>query len=1492
MARKTRVKYPVETGLGNNAREYWSGQRITPNPEQQLLGFYVGQIMDDQDDQRRGRVWVYIPGISVKRFDDQSLPLSGTAPDRTKDVLDTDQRLRLGWLLVSPVSPFFGSDGFRGGGGPSVNSYGMWVQPRIGDFLAIQFAGGDPNRGYYLGMVPKPNPHPMVPGAPGEPAGEVSGNETDDTLLGQVPSNSQVPVMDTEPTEEDPQRNRTMALENLARSQAGAGVSGDQSRGAGTSGSSRESPSFVTGIMSQGWRFDTEKSNFNADGSRFNDRGEKYQRVNTSGHQIVMDDHPDHQSMRFRTSSGSQILMQDAGDQAYIYIQTANGGSWIEISDSGDVSMYAEQGIHFHARDDFNLTVDGDMNVGVKGDYNLSVDGELNQHTEGLAKMSFGGDLLYGVRGEYDFSANADARQNFGGTLDTRIGGTHSTTGSAGARSHYQGSYRLQTTGDMEQQSVGDFLLLSGEGLNLNAGTGINNVSGGSIGFRADTDVSMLVGGNIGVESGGTISVLGGDNINMDGGPDINLNSGGSSSVDSTSIPTRNPGVISFADMAYFPEITSPNITPVAPTAGEIVTNAATQYSTSTAAVVPQHQPWPERSDFGTTGTTAGAVRAQPVDGGMIPRTNNLTVNRDAPNIRSGSGFRDSIFPDFSIDAIGDVLGGLSLPIFSGGSNFTSDAPGEAPERGPMRGAGRLNDVTTLDAMVPSENLLRYLRRTNTFVRRPRLNSDESGYVIGYGSRLRVGDTIGGSTITSANINSQGSELERFTITRDEAEERLKNELDEIRAWAIDTFSGVYMTQQQFDAMLSFVHNVGLDELQGSQRGQDYIQSVRQQDMSSAQNAMYDFVHVGGGIDGNLLNRRRFEVSRFGQPVDFGGITRSNRPAIPSAPSTPTVKLTPEQEIDAIIRVASDTLVEGVPSGYLWALSGLLTDFNRFEQSTLTTGGGLFLITEDVGTEYGISEDRAVDSTQAETPPFNDYEVYDPELNATAAASFTNDNYQALLNTGLKVIASVELYISHIFGEERAVEFFRDVLDNPGDPAELKYAQEAVIYADAFYDGATPRTHLEVYEFLLLEIENYRLAYTGSKEFINDSPSYGGGKVDGTKNVPSLGSGNVLSGLNPAQGGGGNGIPTSSLPSGGAPSGAPLQQYGEFSMTDEVRNAIRVAEETLTDGVPTGFLFAIASFESAFNRYAQNSLSSAGGLFQFIRETGLTYGIDAARAANTDQASTHPYLNYEVYDPEINARAGAAFTNDNYIFMESRGVVNIGATELYAAHFLGAGGAANFFLNYQSNPSGIAANDFPSAASVNRGVFYTNGRPRTYQEVYDFLFGRIEGARQQFTSSFTTSPLQGTIQGGSITWLPGLRQPNFVIQPVGDNDPSLQPNLNTIRAIAEQSAIEAGIDTLVFNSGYRSPSRNVAADGADNSQHLFGRALDIGLGHLSLSERRAFIDRCCANGISGVGRGASFCHIDFRPSARVTWAYGGYNGWMDDILRSYGFIGV
>ena len=71
---------------------------------------------------------------------------------------------------------------------------------------------------------------------------------------------------------------------------------------------------------------------------------------------------------------------------------------------------------------------------------------------------------------------------------------------------------------------------------------------------------------------------------------------------------------------------------------------------------------------------------------------------------------------------------------------------------------------------------------------------------------------------------------------------------------------------------------------------------------------------------------------------------------------------------------------------------------------------------------------------------------------------------------------------------------------------------------------------------------------------------------------------------------------------------------------------------------------------------------------------------------------------------------------------------------------------------------------------------------------------------------------------------------------------------------------------LVLNSGYRTPRRNATIEGAAaNSQHIHGRAADISVENVSHRDVR---DAAEASGAPGLGRYASFTHLDVGPPGR------------------------
>lgn len=175
-------------------------------------------------------------------------------------------------------------------------------------------------------------------------------------------------------------------------------------------------------------------------------------------------------------------------------------------------------------------------------------------------------------------------------------------------------------------------------------------------------------------------------------------------------------------------------------------------------------------------------------------------------------------------------------------------------------------------------------------------------------------------------------------------------------------------------------------------------------------------------------------------------------------------------------------------------------------------------------------------------------------------------------------------------------------------------------------------------------------------------------------------------------------------------------------------------------GVPLGPITTTAAVESGFRASAMPPVnpatgkraSGAIGLFQFIPSTwnmmlakyGAKYGIAPGTPAT---------------DPRANALMGAEFLRENMTSLGSRLKKPLTNTDLYLAHFLGAGGAAQF-LN--SDPSAIAADAMPKAAAANPTIFYDtkrNNAPRTFGEIYALFSEKLNRETKKYGLSDTVT---------------------------------------------------------------------------------------------------------------------------------------------------------
>jgi len=158
----------------------------------------------------------------------------------------------------------------------------------------------------------------------------------------------------------------------------------------------------------------------------------------------------------------------------------------------------------------------------------------------------------------------------------------------------------------------------------------------------------------------------------------------------------------------------------------------------------------------------------------------------------------------------------------------------------------------------------------------------------------------------------------------------------------------------------------------------------------------------------------------------------------------------------------------------------------------------------------------------------------------------------------------------------------------------------------------------------------------------------------------------------------------------------------------------------------------VAAVESGLDPNASSGI--AFGLFQFVKGTwadmirkyGATYGI----APNTPPS-----------DPRANAILGACYLKENYEGLSPILGGNVSDVDLYAAHFLGLGGAKKFL----AAPNNESSGNYVSSAAIenNKSVFYGPNGLRSVGEVKQELDRRIQIGKKKAGMGAAQGPKGG-----------------------------------------------------------------------------------------------------------------------------------------------------
>ena len=350
-----------------------SGLRMDAGP-------FVGIVKHVLDPTHSGRLQVYLPHL-------------GGDPDNPNNQ-----------KIVQYASPFSGHTSYQQNSKRDINTkvgfetvrhhYGMWfIPPDIGVRVLVIFEASNANNGYWIACLPPVVEHNQLGSSGGVTVDKLIADDQVDALI-EGYETKYAPGVDVNGAALDslvnknlldspkpPHRIQTKIL-------AEQGLLADANRGIDDASSIRETPSGAFGITTPGRAYVDQATddllqrvseNPQVDLTKIK---EKVDFGRKGGHQFIMDDgdaNGNSRRIKLRTAAGHQIIMDDTN--GFIYISTSTGKNWIELTNDGQMLIYAASDISIRTEGNLNLKIDGDMNTEVNGNYNLKVRGDIKTET-------------------------------------------------------------------------------------------------------------------------------------------------------------------------------------------------------------------------------------------------------------------------------------------------------------------------------------------------------------------------------------------------------------------------------------------------------------------------------------------------------------------------------------------------------------------------------------------------------------------------------------------------------------------------------------------------------------------------------------------------------------------------------------------------------------------------------------------------------------------------------------------------------------------------------------------------------------------------------------------------------------------------------------------------------------------------------------------------------------------------------------------------------
>lgn len=449
-----------------------------------FFGLTLGVVVSGDDPLQQGRLQVFCPSLGD----------------------DPDKPAALPWCAY--VMPFGGvinnSSYVRGPKGDTTDGpvhYGFWGIPEMGAHVLVGCIDGDFRRRFWVGSVP-------------------AHQETNTILTGKYKwgggSNPDGPLSGTGSPLEPQYTNLSTAFEGDRDSQEWKTRGGDypaavNRRDEGSRPNDDKGASYMDSIyedVDSNEKMSEAKpglgdpgydwSNF---GNIAGNRSSKTYGFSTpGGHSIHCDDRTYNSRIRIRSSGGHTVLLDDTNER--IYVMTAEGNSYVELDQSGNVDVYAKRRLSVHAEKDINFSTDETFRVHAKKGIHMYSGNTLGQ--EELESIPNDGEIRFHATNDIHVISEKNIRVlsiedtlvEVGANVCLTVGGTMSTQVQSDVNFVINsGDYNFTVNGNVNELVTGTIRRYSlGETRNLADGNMQTHSFGGKmdIGSREQMNIKSI----------------------------------------------------------------------------------------------------------------------------------------------------------------------------------------------------------------------------------------------------------------------------------------------------------------------------------------------------------------------------------------------------------------------------------------------------------------------------------------------------------------------------------------------------------------------------------------------------------------------------------------------------------------------------------------------------------------------------------------------------------------------------------------------------------------------------------------------------------------------------------------------------------------------------------------------------------------------------------------------------------------------------------------